>query len=677
MVTNKSPLSNAGIWAYQPVDPRELAHRLARALDIDLPNFGDDAQAFAEWMIHQSMPSFDLESSRFRDLYLFKEVLRKCPDWDLGIDTGEAALTAWLSDERLNAATNDRLYTVKAEDLPNRRLLWLAAEKIHAVLGRFDVTEFLSGWRFGPGSTLSLGAAMASVREKLSNKALTVSRDAKDICWEAICRAPAWKDFLTDGNLRGIALTVCDYDRWAGVPKNAEIDRSIGIPPDGNVMMQLSLGRMLRKRLYRSGINLQDQSINQRRAILASADGADATVDVRAASQSLVSALVALLLSSDFSGRGVADVTWFRVLERLRVPLTLLPDGSLHSNEYFSAMGNGYTFELESLIFWGLSCAVCEELGLDQNRVTVYGDDIILPSDAVSRLQDLFSYVGFGLNMKKSFYTPGPGFRESCGVHALRGQVVNPFYVDSSLKQLGTIVLLANNITRWSVLPGFGRDGRLFDVWQWVLSHLPVEYLSRYHIPLGDTDDGIILDWDECRPACASIENDPPSQYGATPIGWKVRCALIEHRAKAPVFDETAYVEALYHGSPEQKRFRPPKEGICTFERWMEYTTVQSTIPGVDVIRAAFQTNQGSLLADESPFVEDPWRLATSVSLMEQSRVTLDWPRMGPWYGLTSIDGALAFSLPLLSRLKSERQAGGCKEMRVYYTAPRASKKGR
>jgi hypothetical protein len=85
-------------------------------------------------------------------------------------------------------------------------------------------------------------------------------------------------------------------------------------------------------------------------------------------------------------------------------------------------MGNGYTFPLETLIFWGLAAACCDR----DSDATVYGDDIIIPSDRFELLAEILRYAGFILNVGKSFHV-GP-FRESCGKDYFKGIDVRPFY---------------------------------------------------------------------------------------------------------------------------------------------------------------------------------------------------------------------------------------------------------
>jgi hypothetical protein len=89
-------------------------------------------------------------------------------------------------------------------------------------------------------------------------------------------------------------------------------------------------------------------------------------------------------------------------------------------------MGNGFTFELESLIFWSVAKACSELLNLE-SEVSVYGDDIIIDSRGYDLLTRSLSELGFFVNSEKSF-SSGP-FRESCGADWFKGTWIRPFYV--------------------------------------------------------------------------------------------------------------------------------------------------------------------------------------------------------------------------------------------------------
>ena len=62
-------------------------------------------------------------------------------------------------------------------------------------------------------------------------------------------------------------------------------------------------------------------------------------------------------------------------------------------------MGNGYTFELETLIFYALIRAVVGK----ESTASVYGDDLIYPSCHTREVRALLNFVGFATNEEKSF----------------------------------------------------------------------------------------------------------------------------------------------------------------------------------------------------------------------------------------------------------------------------------
>jgi hypothetical protein len=84
-------------------------------------------------------------------------------------------------------------------------------------------------------------------------------------------------------------------------------------------------------------------------------------------------------------------------MDRLRCKYGKLGDELVHYEKY-SSMGNGFTFELESLIFWGLARAVVGNNG----TVGVYGDDVVIPSKLAPEFIELCQFCGFRVNAKKT-----------------------------------------------------------------------------------------------------------------------------------------------------------------------------------------------------------------------------------------------------------------------------------
>jgi len=111
-------------------------------------------------------------------------------------------------------------------------------------------------------------------------------------------------------------------------------------------------------------------------------------------------------------------------------------------------MGNGYTFELETLIFWAIAQQVCHEnINERESRVLVYGDDIVVPTDKAESMLFRLWQAGFKPNPSKT-YISGP-YRESCGKHYFLGHEITPFYVRKPVIRLHRLFLVHNNVYRW------------------------------------------------------------------------------------------------------------------------------------------------------------------------------------------------------------------------------------
>lgn len=121
-----------------------------------------------------------------------------------------------------------------------------------------------------------------------------------------------------------------------------------------------------------------------------------ATIDLKNASDSISWELVQFLFP-----KGIV-----RALSRARSEMILGPDESYYILKKVSSMGNGFTFELMTLIL----TALCRTL---DPTSSVYGDDIIIANEHAYRLISALESVGFKVNLEKSFINSP--FRESCG----------------------------------------------------------------------------------------------------------------------------------------------------------------------------------------------------------------------------------------------------------------------
>lgn len=150
-------------------------------------------------------------------------------------------------------------------------------------------------------------------------------------------------------------------------------------------------------------------------------------------------------------------------------------DGEEHRNWMFSSMGNGFTFELESLLFFTIVKAVSYFTGTP-GIVSVYGDDIICPSEIAETVSWVLSYFGFKVNTEKSHIT-GP-FRESCGGHYHYGIDITPFYVKEPVDSLDKLIHVANKLRKWAAdgpdpHPRWVLDLEVESIWLWLKDMVP------------------------------------------------------------------------------------------------------------------------------------------------------------------------------------------------------------
>jgi hypothetical protein len=571
----------------------------------------------------------DPEDSMFREKYLMKEVLRKYPGFDLGIDTNEVAIQAYMAQEAINKTTNDRVGKARPDDSGVCEVIRLAGRKCVSILGPFKWSEFVDGVRHGPGSTATRSMENSDLWSKLSEPP-NASPDAYGLVQAVYSMTPGWAySSVKSGVVQNPALV--PFEELLVVPKNAKTGRVIKRQPSGNVALQLSIGTMLRRRLWRHGVDLNDQSRNQRLAKQGSIDGHLATIDLSAASDSLTSSLVWELIGNHPGDTGFKrqdmDPLWFRVMEALRVSTCRVnnKDASrkckLLENEQWSAMGNGYTFELESMIFFALAHSACVYLGLPTEHISVYGDDIIVPSEAVDLLVKVFDWVGFRVNKDKSFWGETP-FRESCGEHYRSGANVTPFYLDYVPQDDVGLVVLANNIKKWAALD-YGYDARVKDAYDYVLSRLSAKGKAtaippNWHLPEEDLGRGLVKDFDEARPSPVfqGMVMIKGRQYGGYPLGYRLKTVL--RIARKPLSGgEPGLTLGLYQSQ-----------------------VVKFTPPPVKVVR---RVPAGFMPVDRRPVIEidlfkapklrEPEYGTVKQSLTYRQGVTPEWPSHGPWVG--------------------------------------------
>lgn len=375
--------------------------------------------------------------------YLRKEVFSKYvgPDTDSADLRRQRAISKWLAVEQRNTRTNIRLYsedtwfkfpTESGEVLSlwSEDILECARQIVQRVVGGDPDVNAVGN--YSSGASTSTTRQLGNVARKFMVKA-HVTHAAWPFVLPQLVGETTWmrmnKELFEPEFVRGNELFT--------VPKTTSIDRVAAKEPDLNMWGQKRLGDVIRRSLRRVGIDLNDQSINQKLSLKGSQSGQLATLDLSSASDSMTCALVGRLLPPG----------WFVELNALRSEYTRIDD-VWHENQMFSSMGNGFTFELESLLFYALARAVCT-LTRTRGRVSVYGDDIICPSSVSRLLIDVLGFCGFIVNPKKSHYDARDLFRESCGAHWYAGYDVKPFYVRAPLDNQCELIHFLNSFRRW------------------------------------------------------------------------------------------------------------------------------------------------------------------------------------------------------------------------------------
>lgn len=375
----------------------------------------------------------------FRHDYLVVSLLSKWKGLMTGIDTKSVAISAFEKQELICQATNLRLRNHNTAFVTP--IIHRAQRLIAKVLGPFSLKLFDGLERWGPGACTDLKRSSAYLDAKMTTLPIPVTRSALAGLASAIQSDLHWSYCILDAfpvgpySLLPHNFAVVEGSLITTVPKSAKTDRTIAIEPRGNMFLQKSVGTVMRRKLRRYGIDLDDQTLNQVMASQAHIT-LHSTIDLSMASDSMSEELIYELLPID----------WALYLNDIRSRSYSLDGVKYTPFRKFSSMGNGFTFELESLIFYAITMACLSD---DSSKVAVYGDDIILPQVDAHVLISALSYFGFETNVEKS-YIEGRFF-ESCGKHYFDGIDVTPFYQKEIVNDFAEHVRLLNRLARYLV----------------------------------------------------------------------------------------------------------------------------------------------------------------------------------------------------------------------------------
>lgn len=408
----------------------------------------------------------------FKRTYLYQMVFDKYVTLlpEDAVKRAEACTVKYLECERRCRAFNEFFSSGRHRRSSNYEILIRARAIITRILGDTDLKELFENTGFGPGASTRLNRQYGDASFKFDGTPHATR--------SLINYLPGYFDNYP--NIGKFVATECS--NYITVPKNSTIDRPIEIQPEMNVFFQKSIGSYIRKRMkgLRTGysdllIDLNSQEVNRELCRIGSIDGSLATIDLSSASDLISCGLVANLVEDEY---------FFEALVATRVGSVRMPERELKL-EKFSAMGNGYTWELQSLIFYALALAVCEHCNINKPVVATFGDDIIISSTAAPQLINFLSWCGLRVNATKSYWEGF--FRESCGKHYYRGHDVSPVYLREPLSGPVQSMKFHNRLIEWSSRDGF-ISTRLLELLQLL------RRISRnlYHyIPYGTGDVGL------------------------------------------------------------------------------------------------------------------------------------------------------------------------------------------
>jgi hypothetical protein len=384
--------------------------------------------------------------------FLGKSLLKKYNDSDKPSKTACAlALEKFLECNQRNedfavVCENDQdaiLITMLREELYS---FWYPGRGTAPLVSTFN--ELYERGKLGKGSNRC--ARDTNFYTKVYDSRLSHTTDTLRFVWERLTTSDPRHLLAEKLRSSRYGFVQVEGNSLSFVNKTTKIARSICTEPTINMWFQLGMASFLEERLksyFDISLDIQPD-INRTMARLGSITGGLATIDLESASDSLSLGMLQAVLPKDM-------YLW---LTLLRSPKSRLPSGEeivLHS---IGTMGNGFTFPLQTCLFAAIVRVVYKYMNIPclhgnsmSRNYTVFGDDIIVVTDAVPLLYRLLALLGLRVNYTKSFVDGL--FRESCGSDFYDGTRVRGVYV-KSLRSIQDYAIAINGINRWSAQTG-------------------------------------------------------------------------------------------------------------------------------------------------------------------------------------------------------------------------------
>lgn len=412
-------------------------------------------------------------------LYLAKRATYPCSDEHIDLEVEEFLVTdaslpvpdQWWSNQELDRQRTSEIfkgfaqspvYKAKVQEVPSdvltggteiaRTKLSLLAmldqvsNVVALTLGLYDPLE----WRFshGPGAVSNAKTDENRYRFKAWSERLESVFSFADCgfhnyrSWIAASFNRVWSINRYGSDAVEVCATTSEVtpSLLLNVPKTLTKPRLIAEEPYEHMWCQQNIWDYVRTRVQDTWIgqfiNFGDQTMNREMARRGSEDGSLATIDLKSASDRVSCECVGNMFRANHS--------LLHALRACRTHVIEVNDSTVELRK-FSTMGSSCTFPVQSLVFLSVALAGTliakgsrgpfaldrttspeEEILKLAGEVAVFGDDIIVPTEAVPLVRVLLEVLDFKINSAKTF-TEG-NFRESCGADCFRGELVSPAY---------------------------------------------------------------------------------------------------------------------------------------------------------------------------------------------------------------------------------------------------------
>lgn len=305
-----------------------------------------------------------------------------------------------------------------------------------------------------------------AVKKRFASYCKTQARTQKAynrILWERFRKYPDYAYQIYKFKLFCVVKFVRG-NRFSTVPKNNLKDRAICLEPLCNMLVQRAIGLGIRTCLLdKLGIDLDTLAEKHRYRI---SDSSTATIDLSDCSDAISVKLIQYLLPKRVLNKVLAS----------RSEMTLGLDDNYYIINKVSSMGNGFTFDLMTLVITALTRSF-------DVTSTVFGDDIICQASVANDVIENLQVAGFVVNRSKT--NIGVGYRESCGAHFVDGYGYLVSFDIKWIQTLHDLIVTCNKVAVLSAVHGEPYETLRAAIWSCVPQTLLGATSSRLDVNTG------------------------------------------------------------------------------------------------------------------------------------------------------------------------------------------------